>query len=105
MFKLDVDDDIWQDVGLDDDGEGPIPRWLGDEDVRDGIKNFLELDRCGEEEIRLRKERCAMQEWMMEEWTCIDATIKLCSGMPCDKCSYFLYLLLFFQMILHYSIS
>jgi hypothetical protein len=22
----------------------------------------------------------AMQEWIMEEWTCIDATIKLCAG-------------------------
>jgi hypothetical protein len=82
LFKLDVDDDIWQDVGLDEDGEGFIPGWLGDEDVRVGIKNVLELDRCQEEEIRLQKERCAMQEWMLEEWTCVDATIKLCTGKP-----------------------
>jgi hypothetical protein len=79
LFKLDVDDDIWQDIGL-DDVEGPIPHWLGDENVRMAIKNLLELDRCQEEEVRLRMERCAMQEWMMEEWTCLDATIKLCSG-------------------------
>ena len=80
LFKLDVDDDIWQDIGLDDDVEGPIPGWLGDENVRTGIRNLLELDRCQEEEVRLRMERCAMQEWMMEEWTCLDATIKLSSG-------------------------
>jgi hypothetical protein len=57
--------------------DGPIPRWLGDENVRDGIKALLELDRCCEEETRLCKERCALQEWMMEEWTCVDATIRL----------------------------
>ena len=80
LFKLDVNNDIWQDVGLDDDMEGPILDWLGDENVCTGIKNLLELDRCQEEEHRLRMERCAMQEWMMEEWTCLDATIRLSSG-------------------------
>jgi hypothetical protein len=60
--------------------EGSIPGWLGDENIRTGIKNLLELDRCQEEEVRLHMERCAMQEWMMEEWTCLDATIKLSSG-------------------------
>ena len=89
LFKLDVDDDIWQDVGLDENGEGFIPRWLGDEDVRAGIKNVLELDRCQEEEVRLQKERCAMQEWMLEEWTCVDATIKLCTGKPFQDVSIF----------------
>jgi hypothetical protein len=80
LFKLDVDDDIWQDIGLDENDEGFVPKWLGDEDVRSGIRSFLELDRCKEEEVRLRKERCAMQEWMLEEWTCVDATIKLCNS-------------------------
>ncbi|KII82805.1 hypothetical protein PLICRDRAFT_120248, partial [Plicaturopsis crispa FD-325 SS-3] len=70
LFKLDVDDDIWQDVGLDDseDGRDGIPLWLGDDKVRDGIRARLEVDRCLEEEIRLSKERCSMQEWMIEEW-------------------------------------
>jgi hypothetical protein len=70
LFKLDVDDDIWQDVGLEDDGDGPIPRWLGDDAVRRGIKAMLDFDRCCEEEVRLQKERCALQEWMIEEWEC-----------------------------------
>jgi len=70
LFKLDVDDDIWQDIGLDDDQNGLLPRWLCDENVREGIKALLEHDRCCEEEIRLQKERCAMQEWMLEEWAC-----------------------------------
>jgi len=65
LFKLDVDDDIWQDVGLyedDDDSVESIPGWLGNDDVRRGIKNSLLLDRCEEEERRLCKERRAMQE-------------------------------------------
>ncbi|KII83462.1 hypothetical protein PLICRDRAFT_119390, partial [Plicaturopsis crispa FD-325 SS-3] len=28
----------------------------------------LDLDRCLEEELRIAKERSAMQEWMLEEW-------------------------------------
>ncbi|KZS99491.1 uncharacterized protein LAESUDRAFT_667904, partial [Laetiporus sulphureus 93-53] len=72
LFKLDVDDDIWQDVGLDDDETGAaVPRWLGDDSVRAGIKALLILDRCKEEEARLREERRAMQEWLSEEWECV----------------------------------
>ena len=71
IFSLDVDDAIWQDVGLDEEHDGPVPQWLGDNNVRAGIKALLELDRCLEEEIRLRKERCVMQEWMLEEWTSV----------------------------------
>lgn len=73
LFKLDVDDDIWQDVGLEDDdylNHAPA-RWLSDDKVRQGIAALLELDRCGEEEKRLGKERCSMQEWFTEEWTCV----------------------------------
>jgi hypothetical protein len=81
LFKLDVDDEIWQDIGLDDvEFEGVIPGWLGDNDIRGGIKSLLELDRCEEEERRLCKERQAMQEWMLEEWECVSEAIKT-SGM------------------------
>jgi hypothetical protein len=73
LFKLDVDDDIWQDVGLDDEYDGGIPPWLGDEGVRTGIQALLQHDRCCEEELRLRKERCNLQHWFMEEWDCIEA--------------------------------
>jgi len=72
LFQLDVDDDIWQDVGLDDDQDGPVPRWLGDDRVREGIRALLEFDRCQEEEARLGQERCAMQVWLKEEWLCIE---------------------------------
>jgi len=48
LFKLDVDDDIWQDIGLTDnnDEDLDIPAWLGDECVQAGIKSLLELNCC-----------------------------------------------------------
>ena len=70
LFDLDVDDDIWQDVGLDED-ESPDqqpPPWMSEESVRDGIRALLELDRCWEEEARLVHERRALQIWFSEEW-------------------------------------
>ncbi|KAG2087443.1 uncharacterized protein F5147DRAFT_748525 [Suillus discolor] len=67
IFQLDVDDDIWQDVGLDDDTLHP-PAWLSDDKVRNGIRLQLEVDRCNEEEARLMRERAVLQEWMLAEW-------------------------------------
>ncbi|KAF9456434.1 hypothetical protein BDZ94DRAFT_1302530 [Collybia nuda] len=69
LFKLDVDDDIWQDIGLNEDSfDGIIPAWLGDESTRKGIRAMLEKDRCLEEEKRLSLERCLLQEWLTTEW-------------------------------------
>ncbi|KAI6040545.1 hypothetical protein EDC04DRAFT_2867542 [Pisolithus marmoratus] len=50
IFSLDVDDEIWNDIGLD---EGTLPCWLADETVRQGIRLQLEVDHCNEEEERL----------------------------------------------------
>lgn len=68
IYQLDVDDPIWQDMGLEDDVRSDPPLWMCNERVRDGIQAMLELDRCMEEEKRLRIERCSLQEWVMEEW-------------------------------------
>jgi hypothetical protein len=75
LFKLDVDDSIWQDIGL-EENVGVMPAWLSDGKVRDGIKAMLELDRCKEEEVRLKRERCALQEWFLEEWGCVQLAIR-----------------------------
>lgn len=79
LFKLDVDDDIWQDIGLEDDvsdtddsSDTSVPGWLGDESIRAGIKAQLILDRCLEERDRLSRERCTMQIWMQEEWKALE---------------------------------
>ncbi|KAG6836295.1 hypothetical protein H0H93_009388 [Arthromyces matolae] len=71
LFKLDVDDAIWENSVWDEDGESVVPQWLGDEPTRNGIKAMLELKRCEEEEYRLKLERCSMQEWFLEEWSSV----------------------------------
>jgi len=70
LFRLDVDDNIWQDIGLTDETDGyeAIPLWLGNEDVQEGIKSLLLYHRCQEEEKHLISERISMQQWMREEW-------------------------------------
>jgi hypothetical protein len=84
LFQLDVDDDIWQDIGLDDDEwemtlSRGAPLWLTNTGVREGIKVLLDLDRCLEEESRLQVERCNMQEWLKEDWECVQAQLSSCS--------------------------
>ncbi|KAJ7080149.1 hypothetical protein B0H15DRAFT_953635 [Mycena belliarum] len=77
VWKLDVDDAVWEDVGLDDDQTRATepPLWLSDEKVRTGIKAMLELDRSVEEDIRLKKERRALQVWFAEEWAVVNLAI------------------------------
>lgn len=78
LWKLDVDDAVWEDVGLDDDEERGTepPPWLADEKVREGIKAMLEVDRCDEEDVRLKKERRALQVWFAEEWAVVNLAIE-----------------------------
>ncbi|KAJ7889084.1 hypothetical protein B0H14DRAFT_2336875, partial [Mycena olivaceomarginata] len=71
LWQLDVDDAIFEDVGLDDhddDYNDEPPLWLCDEKVRAGIKALLELGRAEEEEARLRREIMALRVWSSDEW-------------------------------------
>lgn len=68
LFKLDVDDDIWQeDPGLGAQDEGALPRWQTDEDVKTGIAAMLQEKRCSEELERLHAEVVALGVWWAEE--------------------------------------
>ncbi|KAJ6596390.1 hypothetical protein DFH09DRAFT_1305273 [Mycena vulgaris] len=53
IYQLDVDDAIWQDLGLDGDEQGVAPLWLSNEKVRAGIRALLQKDRCKEEAPQL----------------------------------------------------
>ena len=79
LFKLDIDDDIWQDIGLtsETDDMTEIPAWLGNNGVRDGIKALLEHDCCIEEMERVKHERISMQEWFKEEWEVVKEAIAI----------------------------
>ena len=76
LFKLDVDDEIWQDIGM-EDVDGPEPAWLGDRLMCDGIRMLLQYDRCVEEEKCLIREVHAMKHWMQEEWLCVQSCIEI----------------------------
>lgn len=77
LFKLDVDDAIWQDVGLGDDADTAVPPlWLSSETVRSGIKAMLVLDRAKEEDVILKKERRAMRLWFAEGWTVVSTAME-----------------------------
>lgn len=78
LFELDIDDDIWLDVGIgyNDEEEMAPPLWLSNEKVRAGIRAITDQDRCHEEKKRLLQERNAMQIWFSEEWRLINETLQ-----------------------------
>ncbi|KAG6904184.1 hypothetical protein DXG01_012007, partial [Tephrocybe rancida] len=75
LFALDVDDAIWQDVGLDEGSNEVPPPWLASESVRAGIRALLERDRCMEEEHCLRHECRSMHVWLSEEWRIVNLAL------------------------------
>ena len=75
IFHLDVDNEIWLDLDLDRTDEAKIPRWLGDEGVREGIRAMLAMNRCEEDADRLRRERKNMQEWFAKEWIAVKSAL------------------------------
>ncbi|KAJ7732040.1 hypothetical protein DFH07DRAFT_755427, partial [Mycena maculata] len=79
LYKLNVDDIIWQDVGLDEDNDDDTapPLWLSDDNVRTGIRAMLQKDRCREEKPRLLRERGHLQIWFVREWKTVCEAIAL----------------------------
>ncbi|KAJ6606679.1 hypothetical protein DFH09DRAFT_1067431 [Mycena vulgaris] len=79
VWQLDVDDGIWQDVGLDNDDNdeaGPQaapPLWLSS--VRSEIQVMLDLSHADEEDAELVKERRLMQVWFAEEWEIVNVAM------------------------------
>lgn len=75
LFNLDVDSPLW--VNMDCTGlEGAhVPRWLGDENVRCGIRAMLEMKRCKEELERIKTEYAAMQSWSIRRWGALHAAL------------------------------
>ncbi|KAF7338870.1 hypothetical protein MSAN_02210100 [Mycena sanguinolenta] len=83
LWQLNVDNAIFQDVGLDDhddDYHDHPPLWLCDEKVRTGIKAMLDLDCCDEEDARLRGKPLALQAWFAEEWQISTVAIEVAAS-------------------------
>lgn len=82
LFSLDVDDSIWDDMGLaDEDDVAEPPLWLRDEHVRTGIRGILLRDRCDEEMLRLKHEQASLKEWLTEEWSVALRAMESTKGM------------------------
>ncbi|KAJ7114460.1 hypothetical protein C8R44DRAFT_881299 [Mycena epipterygia] len=79
LYQLDVDDVIWQDLGLNGD-EGTPPMWLSNDKVRAGIRAMLQKDRCAEEAPRLLREHGHLRTWFSIEWKALCAAIEAASG-------------------------
>ncbi|KAF9505181.1 hypothetical protein BS47DRAFT_1368265 [Hydnum rufescens UP504] len=77
LFSLDVDNDIWQDIGLADDEFGrQVPPWLGDEDVRNGIQIVQEIMNCHDELYLCEHERSSLQHWFNDESAALIAVLQ-----------------------------
>ncbi|KAJ7827440.1 hypothetical protein B0H13DRAFT_1917602 [Mycena leptocephala] len=63
---LHSDPSLHQDVWIQSSNE-PVPRWLEDHDMRDGIRSLHIIDRCAEETDRLNLERRNLDLWLKEE--------------------------------------
>ncbi|KAJ7202987.1 hypothetical protein B0H12DRAFT_1035731 [Mycena haematopus] len=59
---------------------GQIPRWLNDDDVRDGIRSLHMIDRCREEASRLNLDRANLRLWLQEELLIVEDAIDSHSG-------------------------
>ncbi|KAJ7108362.1 hypothetical protein C8R43DRAFT_1091874 [Mycena crocata] len=77
LFKLGVDDPIWQNAGLEhlEEGQKPPP-WLSSETVRSGINAMLEVDRADEEDRILLKETRALRVWFSEDWRVVNRAME-----------------------------
>ena len=69
---------------------GDIPRWLGDLDVREGIRAMLKVDRCLEEQGRLVMESDNLCRWLGQEVATVEFAIQT------PSCEYNLVYLLIF---------
>ncbi|KAJ7689373.1 hypothetical protein B0H14DRAFT_2652810 [Mycena olivaceomarginata] len=78
IFQLDVDDAIWQDMGLDED-TAPAS-WLVDDKVRVGICAMLQKDWCDKEAPQLKRERRHLQIWFATEWEAVSEMMKIAQG-------------------------
>ncbi|KAJ6469415.1 hypothetical protein C8R45DRAFT_837134 [Mycena sanguinolenta] len=54
---------------------GQIPRWLNDDDVRDGIRSLHIIDRCREEAFRLNLDHANLRLWLDEELSIVETAL------------------------------
>jgi hypothetical protein len=79
LFDLDVDNDIWQDIGL-DETRHESPLWLSNDEVRRSIRLMHDVINSKAEIERCIAERTALCTWYTEEYYSLVATFGATSG-------------------------
>ena len=80
LYKLDVDQDIWENADMADFEGGQIPLWLADKDVRDGIRAAQEIKSCQEELRRCEVEYSNLRGWFVDEYEAVHNVFKFSNG-------------------------
>ncbi|KAF9503957.1 hypothetical protein BS47DRAFT_1401906 [Hydnum rufescens UP504] len=88
LYKLDVDQDIWEDSrgNIADFPDGVVPPWLADPSVKEGIQISQEVASCQQELERCKGEHANLQMWFHEEYS---AAMDLFMGSKDEDVSYF----------------
>ena len=82
LFSLDVNNDIWEDIGLiDDEFNGDVPPWLGNETVQNGIRLMQDITNCQAELEICSRERRSLHHWFDEESATVMTVFQSCAGM------------------------
>lgn len=73
LYKLDVDQDIWEDSRGDiaDFPDGVVPPWLADHSVKEGIRLAQEMASCRQELERCKAEHGNLRTWFKEEYSAV----------------------------------
>jgi hypothetical protein len=67
----DLMEDVWTTPSSEE-----VPRWLEDQDVREGIRSMLKIDRCREEHQRLKKEADNLCRWWGREIMAVELAVR-----------------------------
>ncbi|KAF9512992.1 hypothetical protein BS47DRAFT_1393737 [Hydnum rufescens UP504] len=71
LYKLDVDQDIWQNADMADFEGGKVPLWLSDTEVQDGIRAAQEVKSCQEELFRCEREHSNLRLWLLNDYEAV----------------------------------
>jgi hypothetical protein len=82
LYRLHVDDAMWNEDGLMEEPNESPPAWLADLDTRDAIIAMLEKDRVMEEQERLDAEEQNLMKWLRYEVMDVQSALAASSGVP-----------------------
>ncbi|KAF9506841.1 hypothetical protein BS47DRAFT_1280706, partial [Hydnum rufescens UP504] len=78
LYKMDVDQDIWEDAWADvgDFPDGVLPQWLVDASVKKGIFMAQEVVNCEQELERCKVESSNLRTWFYMEYRAVKRLVK-----------------------------